>query len=90
MSNRNDRTTNQEERAMRVYNRWNGDESGATVISTDYYCPNCGKQNVFVEEGEGDYYTGPTHYCNTCDYSFSIPSGSVNKDLKWDEKHKAE
>lgn len=70
---------------MRVYNRWKGDESDESVVITDLHCPSCGQQNVFMEEGEGDYYEGPTHYCNTCNYTFSMPSGGPNPDLKWDE-----
>lgn len=50
---------------------------------TDYFCPNCGKQSVFVENCEGDYYLGPTHYCIECKFEFSMPSGGINESIKF-------
>jgi transcription elongation factor Elf1 len=41
--------------------------------STDYYCPHCGKRWVTVEKGEGDYYVGPTHFCEFCGSRFAMP-----------------
>lgn len=38
------------------------------------FCPNCGKQKVWVEKGEEDYYTGQNHICICCNYIFSLPS----------------
>lgn len=70
---------------MRVFNRFKGDESGAIVDITDEYCPGCGKQTVFIEQGEGDYYQGPSYYCKSCNYAFSLPSGAINNILQWDD-----
>lgn len=44
-----------------------------TYDETDLFCPNCGKQNVWVESGEGDYYQGPAHYCISCEWYFTMP-----------------
>ena len=41
---------------------------------TKLYCPNCGKQTVYVEDNDGDYYEGPTHLCTSCDRDFTLPS----------------
>ncbi|MCA1021525.1 hypothetical protein [Halobacillus litoralis] len=38
------------------------------------YCPNCGKQEVWIEAGEGDYYQGSVHCCTNCRNSFTMPS----------------
>jgi hypothetical protein len=36
------------------------------------YCPNCGKQSVWVESGEGDYYAGSKNVCTICSCHFSL------------------
>ena len=43
-----------------------------TMNSTDLYCPECGEQRVMVENGEGDYYAGPTHLCLVCHFRFCL------------------
>lgn len=54
----------------------------AEFESTEYFCPSCGKQTVWVETGDGDFYVGPTHLCTSCSSEFELPSGvcRVNKD----------
>ena len=32
----------------------------------EIYCPECGKQRVWREMGEGDYYVGPSYLCAGC------------------------
>lgn len=39
---------------------------------TELFCPNCGSKSVWVEQGEGDYYSGPTHVCTNCWSDFTI------------------
>jgi predicted SprT family Zn-dependent metalloprotease len=39
---------------------------------TEYYCYLCGKQPVYVEFGEGDYYVGPQYWCRSCDQKFTM------------------
>ena len=39
---------------------------------SDLYCPNCGKKEVWEEQGEGDYYLGPNYYCISCDTGHSL------------------
>lgn len=41
---------------------------------TDYYCPQCGKKEVWRNDG-GDYYIGEQHICAACKRSFHIPGG---------------
>jgi ssDNA-binding Zn-finger/Zn-ribbon topoisomerase 1 len=52
---------------------------------THLHCPECGKQTVYVENSEGDYYEGPTNLCVSCDSNFTLPhigvSGMHKKDL---------
>jgi hypothetical protein len=42
--------------------------------SKDLFCPSCGKQDVWVEEGSGDYYVGNEHICASCAVQFTIPT----------------
>ncbi len=39
----------------------------------DLYCPFCGKQQVVIGVGDGDYYVGPMHYCLACKKDFRLP-----------------
>jgi len=41
---------------------------------TEYFCPYCGVQSVYVEDGDGDYYQGPLHQCSNveCCHAFSL------------------
>ena len=53
---------------------------------TEYYCPNCGRQYVWEEDGEGDYYVGSQLMCTCCGVEFNLPSGAstskYNQDLQ--------
>lgn len=40
---------------------------------TELYCPSCGKQEVWVEDSDGDYYEGPPHLCVGCETKFTLP-----------------
>jgi hypothetical protein len=42
---------------------------------TEYYCPACGKQSVWMESYGGDYYVGERHLCIGCNVSFYLPEG---------------
>lgn len=44
-------------------------------ILTELYCPNCGKRDVWVEDGDGDYYAGPDYGCKACNHCFNMPYG---------------
>jgi len=52
-----------------------------SVSPVAMYCPHCGQQDVWKDDGAGDYYVGPTHYCRSClhighymmeDYSYNL------------------
>jgi len=45
-----------------------------TFELTNYYCPNCGKKEVWTDNGPGDYYEGPTFLCTNCQNAFTLPS----------------
>lgn len=51
---------------------------------TSLFCPNCGKQEVWEEQGAGDYYEGNEHACTECGFMFTKPSGSIRED-EWSE-----
>ena len=37
-----------------------------------FYCPNCGKQEVWYQDGPGDHYVGEQHICSACEACFTI------------------
>ena len=43
-----------------------------TMKLTELYCPDCGKQKVIVEKGDGGYYSGPIHICQVCRSIFHL------------------
>lgn len=45
-----------------------------TFELTNYYCPNCGKKEVWTDNGVGDYYEGPTFLCISCENAFTLPT----------------
>jgi len=56
---------------------------GCDVEKTEYYCPECGKQEVYEALGEGDYYEGTGLYCNSCNNAFTMPSRGIDEKLAW-------
>lgn len=49
------------------------------------FCPQCGVQSVWQEQGPGDYYIGEDHICVSCKHSFCIQGPSPlesNNELK--------
>lgn len=46
---------------------------GYLWLTTDLFCPHCGKQPVHIEAGEGDIYVGATHWCCSCKTQFFLP-----------------
>lgn len=38
-----------------------------TLVKTDYFCPHCGKQDMWQDaKGGEDYYLGASTYCESC------------------------
>lgn len=53
------------------------------VEHTEYFCPNCGKQDVYVDSDDsGDYYAGTPHYCMAC-HSRLPDLDQGNGDVLW-------
>lgn len=50
--------------------------SHSFIPALDIFCPQCGQSQVWVEDGPGDYYAGPTHYCLACRRSFHMDVSS--------------
>ena len=67
---------------VRTY-RDDGTHYGDEIEKTDYFCPNCGVQNVYEEMNDGDYYMGATLYCLSCHHDFCMPVLSENKTHKF-------
>lgn len=38
-----------------------------TFEKSDYFCPRCGKKELWICQDGGDYYVGETYYCLACD-----------------------
>ena len=51
---------------------------------SELYCPNCGKKEVWEEQGFGDYYKGNKYVCTDCGFMFTMPSGNIRDD-EWGE-----
>ena len=47
-----------------VHERWSRDK--------EMFCPDCGKQEVWVEQSEGDFYVGPLFVCTSCESVWTI------------------
>lgn len=55
-------------------------KSGRSELDkTKYYCPDCGKLNIYEEQGDGDYYHGTCLYCLSCNFVFVMP-------IRWTDK----
>lgn len=46
----------------------------ASFHSTEMYCPECGKKDVWQEDGSGDYYEGSAFVCIDCKTVFYMPT----------------
>jgi predicted RNA-binding Zn-ribbon protein involved in translation (DUF1610 family) len=53
-----------------------GHERESEWTKTEYFCPNCGKLEVWSEDGPGDYYAGEDYVCTSCKCFFNLPSGT--------------
>ncbi len=40
---------------------------------SEFFCPNCGKKEVWEEQGAGDYYVGVNFTCISCKHEFNLP-----------------
>jgi len=43
-----------------------------TYEKCELFCPECGVQQVWQEQSEGDYYVGETYVCLGCEVQFTI------------------
>lgn len=57
---------------MKVLNEFKTHYYYQDFKKTSLFCPNCGKQEIWVETGDGDLYVGPQHLCCSCNYSFNF------------------
>lgn len=57
------------------------------------FCPHCGKQEVWEEQGEGDYYVGASFLCIACRYNFTIQgpyeSNDAYQETYWSQRYQA-
>lgn len=49
---------------------------------TDLYCPDCGVQDVWEEQGEGDYYVGSHYVCAACGTEHYLDNSGSEADPK--------
>jgi hypothetical protein len=57
--------------------KWSHKYSETWTTHGDLFCPNCGKKEVWVEEGGGDYYVGNQYICTACAHEFHMPGLST-------------
>lgn len=51
---------------MKVVNEFKSHHYVVEFLKSKLYCPNCGKQEVWEEQGGGDYYLGVDYICTSC------------------------
>lgn len=52
---------------MKILNEYPGSHHYITEYDkSEFYCPLCGKQEVWEEKGQGDYYCGSDYVCISC------------------------
>ena len=44
------------------------------------FCPHCGEQSIWKEQGAGDSYVGISYLCLSCQYTFTIQGPNEAKD----------
>ncbi len=62
--------------------REDGSYYGNDLEESDIMCPNCTKDNVYNDIGDGDYYEGVTYYCLSCNFSFTMPSMGIEDNIQ--------
>lgn len=50
------------------------------LLKSKMYCPNCGKQEIWEEQGSGDYYAGVDYVCTACGSKSYLDSVHVPND----------
>lgn len=60
---------------MKVLNEYgNSHHYMESYSEVDFYCPECGKREVWMNDGSGDYYVGEDYICMACESIFYLPS----------------
>lgn len=70
---------------MKVLNEYpNSHHYWEDFEKTDLFCPACGKQEVWEEQGAGDYYLGPDFICTACgsDWTMQGPNKREEPNVK--------
>lgn len=49
-------------------------------VSTEFYCLNCGKQEVWFCNDGGDYYQGEANLCLACGHGWNLPGYPAEPD----------
>lgn len=57
---------------MKVLNEFKTHHYVDDYEKTELFCPNCGKQEVWKNQSEGDYYDGPDFICSACGNDFTM------------------
>lgn len=53
--------------------QWSHKYSETWATDCTLFCPHCGRKEVWVEQGGGDYYVGVQHICAVCGWEFHMP-----------------
>lgn len=63
---------------MKVINEYPTHHYVDEYIKGDLFCPQCGKQSVWEEQSDGDYYCGPDYICDACGSRFTIQRPDIS------------
>ena len=58
-------------------------------VKTEYYCPHCGKQEVWDEDSGGDHYVGTRLTCVSCAAGFRMPESADATDWQTQQRIEA-
>lgn len=61
---------------MKILNEYpGGHHYWEEYLRVDYFCPNCGKQEMWADESPGDYYCGSGTLCIACGFETMMQGG---------------
>lgn len=75
---------------MKILIKYTWGDLERTYIKGELFCPKCGKQSIYEEQEEGDYYLGSDFYCSECDHDFTIQGPEKSRHIEIGEQIRVE
>lgn len=65
---------------MKIVNEYPTHHYVDEYLKGSVFCPHCGKQDVWEEQGDGDYYCGPDYICASCGDCFTMQDSGISEE----------